>query len=133
MAATFLQAMVAAYGGLSNVPTLWSEQVADTTTTYPRAELMSLGETAVYSSQGVVEFKTARAQLSYYNTSLADVDNTCATIMAGLTFNSVTINNTATFLSRTNYQSGIDMERTTQQQPIFAGRIEYTCEIPGGA
>ncbi len=132
MAATFLQAMVAAYGGLSNVPTLWSEQIAETQTGYPRAELNHLGEVPTYSSDGTVEKTDARAQICIYNTTLASVDNLCKTIRDGLTPTILTIDNTRNRLWRTNYRASIDMERTTQQQPIFAGVIEYHCEISKG-
>lgn len=132
MAATFLQAMVAAYGGLSNVPTLWSEQVADSVTTYPRAELNHLGEKPTYSSDGTVEKTDAYCQVCIYNTSLASVDNMCKTVRDGLTPTILSIDNSLNRLWRTNYRASIDMERTTQQQPIFAGVIEYHCEITGG-
>lgn len=129
MAATFLQAMVAAYGALSNVPTLWSEQIADTETTYPRAELNHLGEVPVYSSDGTVEMTNARCQVCIYNTTLASVDNMCATIMGSLNSTALTITNAKNRLWRENYRASIDMERTTQQKPIFAGVISYHCEI----
>lgn len=132
MAATFLQAMVAAYGAIDDVPDLWAEQIADTVTSYPRAELNHMGEVPVYSQDGTVEMTNARCQVCVWDTTLAGVETLALAIREGLTPTSLTIDGFGNRLWRTNYRAMIDMERTETQKPIFAGVIEYHCEIAGG-
>src|SRR5437870_2676750 len=113
MAATFIQAMISAYGGISNtLPAIWSEQISDTVESYPRTEFNHLGEVPVYSQDGTVETTNARAQICYYSTSLVDVDNVCKTIRDALTPTSLTIDGFRNRLWRQNYIAAIDMERT---------------------
>lgn len=140
MAATFLQAFVSAYGTVAAAQTtlpanVWTEQVPDDQTEYPRAELIVADGSTVLDKDGP-QMQSVSAHLTIYDTTLLGVDTLCGVLMnstTGLNTTALTIDGTKNRLWRTNYvPAGIAKERSTDQKPIYTGTISYLCEIARG-
>lgn len=129
MAATFAQALVDAYGSIGGLPTLWGEQIADSVSAYPRAELNILAQQPYYAHEGSVEKEECRASFTVWHTSLASLETLCTSIMDALTPTSLAIDGKKSRLWRTNYRPSISQERTANQLPVFMATIEYQAEV----
>jgi hypothetical protein len=139
MAMTYIQAVIEAYGALANsnatVPQqLWTEQIPDEQAgTYPRAELVSLGDQPLFDRAGEM-MRTVRSRINVFTTSAAQAEELVGDggvirdYFANTTVLSITGKSNRLWPGP-YHGIGIAQDRTKDGHPVYVGSLEHMCEM----
>jgi len=131
MADDFLGALRDVYGGLSGMPTLWTEMQPELSDrTLPNAVLEDMGETPTYDPAGE-RYVTSKARITFYGSSKEQVKALAETLKGATGVESLTITGKVPILFRGPVRIPSSPRRGPKGEFMYMAMIDYTAYIGG--